>query len=167
MTKNIKNYTTEIPAQRTIMEIQNMLIEASAVSIAMETEAGQIKALFFKLKLGEQEMPFKLSARPEKVYQTLYAGMRGNDNRHIVEARKQKALNIAWRIVKDWLEVQLSLIKIDMANPSEVFFPYLLVSATETLYERAEREDFQNFFLDRMWRTVIVDSAPEISSSAS
>src|SRR5690349_22375443 len=99
MTKNIKNYTTEIPAQKTIMEIQNMLIEAGAVGIALETEAGQIKALFFKLRLGEQEMPFKLPARPEKVYPTLYAGMRGNDDRNTVASRKQKALNIAWRII--------------------------------------------------------------------
>ena len=36
MAKNIKNYTTEIPAQRTIMEIQNMLLEAGAVGIAAE-----------------------------------------------------------------------------------------------------------------------------------
>jgi hypothetical protein len=142
MAKNIKNYTTEIPAQRTIMEIQNMLIEAGAAGIALETEAGQIKALFFKLKLGEQEMPFKLPARPEKVYHTLFAEKRGNWDKHIVESRKQKALNIAWRIVKDWLEVQLSLIRIDMANPSEVFFPYLLVGANETLYEKAEKTGF-------------------------
>lgn len=140
--RNIKNYTTEISAQRTIMEIQNMLLEFGATGIAMETEAGQINALFFKLKLNEREMPFKLPARPEKVYNILFAGKRGGSDRKVAEARKRKAVNIAWRIVRDWLDVQLSLIRIEMAAPSEVFFPYLLVGANETLYEKAEKSGF-------------------------
>ncbi len=138
--KKIKNYTTDVPAQKTIMEVQNMLLEAGASAIMMESEAGQIKGIFFKMKMNESDVPFKLPAKPEKVYSVLFAGM--VNNHRYGESRKEKSTNIAWRIVKDWLAVQLSLIHMEMADPAEIFFPFMLTGANTTLYEQAKATGF-------------------------
>jgi len=141
--RKIKNYTTGKPAHETIAEIQRMLAEAGATGIAMEfDDSGGIESLFFKMKVDEKEMPFKLPAKPEAVYKILFADML-QKNRYD-EDRKQKSLNIAWRIIRDWLDAQLALVKLEQAEAAEIFFPYLLVEDNKTLYEAAKITQFEN-----------------------
>jgi hypothetical protein len=52
MKKLIKNYTTDIPVDRTIAEIQQILAQNGARGIAIEyNEDGRIKDIFFKVRL--------------------------------------------------------------------------------------------------------------------
>ena len=143
MKKKVKNYTTEILAHETIAEVQQMLAMAGATGIAMDYDGqGKIKSLFFKLKVENKEMPFKLPAKPAEVYEILFAKMTGQ--KRYKALRKQKSLNIAWRIVRDWLESQLTLIQLKQAEAGEVFFAYLLVDAKRTLYEVSKENQFSN-----------------------
>jgi hypothetical protein len=55
MKKLIKNYTTDIPAERTIAEIQNILAQNGARGFALEyDESGRIKDIFFKIRLHDR-----------------------------------------------------------------------------------------------------------------
>lgn len=143
--KNIKNYTTEIPAHRSIEQIQRLLAEAGATGVAMNYKkdgSGQIESLFFKIMIEKKEMPFKLPARPEKAYNALFENVRYSDQHE--ESRRKRALNVAWRIVKDWLEIQLTFIKLKQADAGEVLLPYLLVDGENTLYEVHKKTQFTN-----------------------
>jgi tRNA nucleotidyltransferase/poly(A) polymerase len=54
MKQLIKNYTTEIPVERTIAEIQKLLADNGARGIALEyDERGTLKDIFFKIRLHE------------------------------------------------------------------------------------------------------------------
>src|SRR5207249_12112294 len=54
MRKLIKNYTTDIPVEKTITEIQKILAQNGARGIALEyDEQGNIKDIFFKIILHE------------------------------------------------------------------------------------------------------------------
>lgn len=135
----LKNYTTTVPADKTINEVQALLVQAGASSIACNYEHTKITTIFFKLKLGEREIPFQLPAKPDAVYQKLFAQLPppiGVKNDSWRQARHDKAANIAWRIVFDWLKVQVSLIELEQAEPAQIFLPYMLMSATETLYDQ-------------------------------
>jgi hypothetical protein len=69
----IKNYTTDIPVERTITEIQKILAQNGARGIALEyDESGNIKDIFFKIILNNKELPFRLPAKAERVYQALW-----------------------------------------------------------------------------------------------
>lgn len=61
------NYTTSIAADKTVAEIQSMLIKAGASAVLAEYEAGVITALSFKMKMGEQELSFRLPTDPKPV----------------------------------------------------------------------------------------------------
>lgn len=51
------------------------------------------------------------------------------------------AANVAWRVVKDWLEANLALIAAQMATLDEVMLPYLHVDEGRTLWQAyRERE---------------------------
>jgi hypothetical protein len=76
MKKLIKNYTTDFPVERTIAEIQSILAQNGARGIALEyDESGSIKDIFFKIRLHEKELPFRLPSKPDNVYAALFAGM--------------------------------------------------------------------------------------------
>ena len=134
MKKFMKNYTTEVPVERTITEIQTILGQNGARGIALEyDEQGCIKDIFFKIRLHEKELPFRLPSKPDKVYAAVCAG-RQYEHRWRNE-RMKKAEAIAWRICKSWLEAQITLINLEQAKLEEVFLPYLVMPSNKTLFE--------------------------------
>jgi hypothetical protein len=50
MGQNLLNYTTEIPVEKTIGQIQQVLVKAHATSILTEYDNGAIKAIMFKIR---------------------------------------------------------------------------------------------------------------------
>jgi hypothetical protein len=141
MKQLIKNYTTEIPVERTIAEIQAILAQNGARGIALEYDGnGRIQDIFFKIRLQDKELPFRLPAKPEKVYAAIFAGMQYEDR--LRQERMRKAEAIAWRICKTWLEAQITLINLEQAKIEEVFLPYLIMPGNKTLFETMEQNHF-------------------------
>lgn len=141
MKKLIKNYTTDVPADRTIMEIHKLLAENGARGIATEyDEQGLITDVFFKIILNGKELPFRLPAKVDKVYKKLFEGKIGAYTYE--ESRRKKAQNIAWRICKTWLEAQITLINLEQANVEEVFLPYMVMPSNKSLYETMKDNQF-------------------------
>jgi tRNA nucleotidyltransferase/poly(A) polymerase len=68
MKKLIKNYTTDIPVERTIAEIQKILAQNGARGIALEyDESGNIKDIFFKIILNNKELQIGRASCRERV----------------------------------------------------------------------------------------------------
>lgn len=127
------NYTTSIPADKSITEIQKMLAKAGASAIMTEyDDVGRIHALSFRIKLGENEVSFKLPTDPRPVLEVLRQQKRRNSR---VQANEDQALRVAWRIVKDWVEAQLAIIETQMVTTAQVFLPYAVTANGQSLYE--------------------------------
>lgn len=45
------------------------------------------------------------------------------------------ARRVAWRIVKDWVAVQLAVIQAGLVKPDEVMLPYMVTADGQTLYQ--------------------------------
>jgi hypothetical protein len=142
MKKLIKNYTTNISIEVTISEIQKLLSENGATSIMTEYDNGKIKSLFFKLRYGEKELPFRLPVKRDNVFKALFSKLSGNSNPKWFEERQRKAGMIAWRVCKLWLEAQITHINLEQAKPEEVFLPYLVMGNNKTLFEQMEENQF-------------------------
>ena len=58
----IKNYTTKVPANRSIQEIQDTLVKHGATGVLLEYEkgTGRISALKFILPFNDKNIPFRL-----------------------------------------------------------------------------------------------------------
>ncbi len=132
MKKLIKNYTTDIPVEKTITEIQKIL-----------AENGRIRDIFFKIKVNGKEFAFRLPTKPEKVYAALYEGKPSYSHDRYGQQWREQAERIAWRICKSWLEAQITLINLEQASMEEVFLPYLIVgSKNESLYQVMKEKHF-------------------------
>ena len=127
----LKNYTTTISVEKTIGEIQALLAKAGASRIMTEyDDTGNIVALSFQLKLGEDFIAFNLPADWRPVEKVLLA-------QRVVPAYRseEQARRTAWRITKDWIDAQLAIIETKMVTTAQVFLPYAVTPSGETLYQ--------------------------------
>ena len=126
---NIKNYTTEVPADRSILEIEKLLTLFGASAIIKEYTAERVHSLTFRL----QDETFRLPANVEGVEKILFEGIRAQ--RDSEKRRADKAYRVSWRILKDWTHAQLSLIASGQAQAMEIFLPYMYDGKT-TLFQK-------------------------------
>ncbi|MBA7551574.1 hypothetical protein ES705_44118 [subsurface metagenome] len=129
------NYTTKVPVSRTIAQIQAKLVEHGARAVIMEYgDDGRIKALAFNIKMPNGELPIRL---PIDTASTLRVLQKQAANREIPSgyAREDHAYRVAWRIIKDWVEAQMSLLETEMVKMEEIFLPYVITPGGQTIYE--------------------------------
>lgn len=128
----IKNYTTEVGAARTVQEISSLLSKRGATSVVTDYDGGEATGVRFAIRIPDGGTFFyQLPCRAEGVLSTMKSQR--------VERRLltiQQARRVGWRIVKDWLVAQFALIDAGAAEVPEVFLPYMLVSPSETVYQR-------------------------------
>lgn len=143
MRKSIKNYTTEIPVEKTLMEVQSLLASKGAQKIMIEYESGAPSGLTFLLETPKVQIPIRLPARVANVEKFMH-----NKRRTIVHkisikrAIAEQAQRTAWRNIKDWIDAQIALIETEMVTMQEVFFPYI-VMGENTIFERFESGSLQ------------------------
>jgi hypothetical protein len=147
------NYTTKIQAAQTAGECQAILAKAGASSVAVHYEDGSPAGLSFALKTPHGMRNFTLpvdvtamqaalvKAERDGMFAQTSKGTKAHVGRNTFTNREH-AENVAWRVVKDWLEANLALIAAQMATLSEVMLPYLHVDEGRTLWQAyREREE--------------------------
>lgn len=110
--------TTKIAADKTAMQITQVLQRAKVQYVTNEYNDGAIVALRFCLMSGESELWYRLPVRWEPVMVAMRKrGMRNVD--------PDQAKRTAWRHVLRWLEAQLAMIEVGQSSAFEVFLPYM------------------------------------------
>lgn len=144
MSPRLLNYTTDVPVERTIGEIQHALVAAKATSILTEYEDGELRAISFKIRAQHgQELPFRLPAKVDEAYRVMYGHQPPHQVRRYGQNWRRQAQRTAWRILLTWVKAQLSIIELEMAKPEEVFLPYLLVGPNRTLFQDVQDQHFR------------------------
>lgn len=127
----LANYTTTVPAARTVTEIQNILVKHGAREILSNySDDGMIESLSFTVSTPYGNMGIRLPVNPEAVLRVLE---RQNVPRHL--KTHEQAVKIAWRIVKDWVRAQMAILETEMVKIEQVFLPYMITPNNKTLYE--------------------------------
>ena len=124
----ILNYTTTIAAEKSIGEIQKMLVARGAETIVVQYANGRPGALSFIIPTPYGKVPFRLPANIEAITRVMERQ----------RVRKQVPLDmaerVAWRIIKDWCKAQMAILETEMVDLEQIFLPYM-VSQNKTLYE--------------------------------
>ena len=120
----LANYTSEVPASRTINEIEQLLAIFGARAVQKEYENGCVRAFTFTIATGGRLTAIRLPVDIKAVFKVLEKSVR-RYRRGTLYRLEEQADRTAWRIMRDWLRVQLSLIELEQAEPIQVFLPYL------------------------------------------
>jgi hypothetical protein len=155
----LKNYTSEVAVPTTIMRIEQTLIHCGVKGIEKEYQRdGKVDALTFTIDVGDgHPMRVKLPVREEEVLERMWReyvgvspvskdGQSVDDHPHVKRKMREdfraQAQRTAWRIMQDWVEIQMSLILLKQADVREVFFSYIMVGK-KTVFEIARDSHFK------------------------
>lgn len=140
----LKNYTTTIKIEKTMMEIEKILSEHGATHIFKMYQEKRPVALAFKLLIDDNLIPFKLPMEEDKIYEVFR--QQYNDGK--IPKRylsREQARRTGWRIIKDWVDSQMALVRIHLVKFEEVFLPYMYDEKNdETLFEKFERKGLES-----------------------
>lgn len=132
------NYTTKIPAHQSIAEISKILAKAGATSVMHDYAkdgSGNIIALSFAMDFNGQQIGFRLPANWEGIMPIMQEARRKNSKLERRISEPEHCVNVAWRVVKDWVEAQVAMIEANQARTEQVFLPYAVTRNGQTLYE--------------------------------
>jgi hypothetical protein len=135
------NYTTTVPANRTIGDMQALLAGHGAAAVAVRYIDGKPIGLTFTLSTPHGPRHFTLPVNVPAVHRLLIEQDRTGKLTAAAKRKKgsfstpEHAERVAWRVAKDWLEAQLALIEAAMATLDQVMLPYLHVDGELTLYD--------------------------------
>lgn len=130
----IKFYTTDIDVNKTAGEIVGILSGRGvrSVSTLFDDDSGVPTGIAFSMVTEYGPRQFSLPVRTDGILAVLQKDTK------VASTKKTKAqaAKIAWRIAKEWLEIQGALIDADLATLDEVLSPYMVVNDKgDTLFQ--------------------------------
>ena len=136
--------------EKTIAEIEKMLAKYGATKIMKEYDIdGNPIVLIFGIMTDHGERPIRLPIKVDKIMDVFKLQV---SNKKLpskfwgTDWAKKQAARVGWRIIKDWLDAQLTLLNIEMVKVEEIFLPYMYhAESGKTVFELL---DEQNFDLD-------------------
>ena len=146
---NLKNYTTRVPASKTAFQIAELLAKHGASQVTQEYEGtfghANVVGVSWVMQTPYGEVSFRLPVNVDKCHVVLMKqkAMRSRDPGVAYEHSR----NVAWRIVKNWVEVQLALLDTEMATLDQIMLPYVVGRDGRTLYQHMLDGGYSQFAL--------------------
>lgn len=140
----LANYTTTVPANRSVGWIQEILAAAGAKAIMLDYENGEPCSVTFRIDEGEKQFGYRLPADWRK---TLVVLKKPKSKVPYKYQNEIHAKRVAWRCIHDWLRAQLALVEIDSAELKQVMLAYAITSTGRTLYEVLKEGNFHQLQL--------------------
>jgi hypothetical protein len=156
----LKNYTSTVPVSDSLYRIEKVLIRCGVSGISKEyglPPESKVIAVMFNIALdGQRVFTVRLPANEEQAIEALwldYVGLDKHDGKRVVgypacnrkkkcrEDFRQQGERTAWKIVQDWVEVQLSMIQMRQADFRQVFLPYAW-DGKQTFFDRIKNGNF-------------------------
>lgn len=141
---NLKNYTSTVPAITSMGRIEKALVSAGATNISKTYEDQVCTSITFRMVItGDIPMFFKMPAKVEPCFNVLWEEVKRPrpDTKRLI---RDQAERTAWKIVADWVEIQLSMIMLQQAEPLQVFLPYAYDPKTDsTFYEKLKTTGYK------------------------
>ena len=154
MQKFLKNYTSNVPVSETLNSIEKVLLRCGVSGITKEYgPSARVLAVIFEIKVADLNMRVRLPANEEAALTALWMDYVGEDRLdstglklewgYGIRKKKSKkdfreqAERTAWKIVQDWVEVQMSMIQMKQAEFQQVFMPYIW-DGEQTMYDRVK-----------------------------
>ncbi len=130
----IKNYTSAVPVSRSTQYIEDKLVRHGARNIMkLYNEKKQLTGICFIIPVNGKDIPFKLPARVDNCEKVLKGAVH-RPKPGTYERIREQAERTAWKLVSDWVDIQMSLIELDQVEFIEVFLPYVYDPREEKTY---------------------------------
>ena len=138
----IKNYTSTVPAYRSVNYIEHRLVQHGAKNILKLYDNKRLSGIAFIITVNGKDMPFRLPARIDRVKKRLEGAVK-RARESTMDRIAEQAERTAWKLLSDWVDIQMSLVELDQVEFIEVFMPYIYDHTKEqTFFEKVKKGGF-------------------------
>lgn len=140
---NLKNYTSEVSASRSMALIEEYLVKAGATDISKKYADGVCSSVVFRMVVNGNALFFQLPAKVQACFDVFWRDRvkKTKQDREYVLAQSQRT---AWKILHDWVQIQLSMIQLEQVEAIQVFLSYVYDPVSEqTFYEKLKGSGFK------------------------
>jgi hypothetical protein len=139
----VKNYTSTVAASKSIQHIEDRLVTHGASNILKQYEDKCLMGIAFILNVNGKQIPFKLPAHIKNVEKQLRSEIK-RPRSGTMQNIKEQAERTAWKLLADWVDIQLSLVELQQIQFLEMFLPYVYDHQTQkTFFEKLEETGFK------------------------
>jgi len=145
---NLKNYTSSVPVERSIMLIEKLLMDAGAVNInkTIDPATKEVSGIVFQINVDQRPIVFKLPSKVEQCFKMMWKQVspRSAHRDSVKENVMNQAKRTAWKLLFDWVSIQVSMIQIQQVELLEVFLPYAYdYQSEQTFFEKLKGNGFK------------------------
>ena len=140
----LRNYTSTVPVSRSVADIEELLVKAGATTVSKFYDDNQkLAGFFFQMVVDRRPLTFKLPADASAVSKVLKAQVK-KPHKGTMQRMEEQAERTAWRLLYDWVHVQVSMIMMEQAKAIQIFLPYWYnEKENKTLFEHMEETKFK------------------------
>ncbi len=139
----IKNYTSGVPPEKSILHIERALVSHGAKNIFKNYGSGRLIGFAFGIEINGKEVPFKIPARIDRVEKRLKETVK-KPHKGTMKRIGEQAEKTAWKILADWVDIQMTLVDLDQVELMEVFLPYAYDAIkNQTLFDKVKNGTFK------------------------
>ena len=147
----LKNYTSKVPAVKSIAHIEMLLLKNGATQILKTVDEKQkrFSGIKFSICNNGDILNFHLPCNLEAVEKVLMSDTTPRTTKERIKAIPKQAERTAWKILYDWTEIQMAMIELAQLDIKQVFLAHLINPTTgKTVYQMIEDKNFQPQLMD-------------------
>lgn len=137
----MKIYTSTVSADKSISLIERALARAGANHISKTYSRESVDGFYFQLTVSDRPISFKLPVDTIAVRRVFEARI-SKPHKGTMNRIREQAERTAWKILLDWVEIQLSMIEMEQAKAIQIFLPYVF-DGEQTFFQRLEGSGFK------------------------
>ena len=142
----LKNYTSQVAAQNSINNIEKNLVEHGARKILkLYNDDKIVIGICFEIPINGQETQYKFLAKIEECTVILLQDLGPRTRPETRKKVPKQAERTAWKILSDWVDVQMARVELGQIEITEAYLTYLYDPQTDqTFYEKIKDKGFEN-----------------------
>lgn len=139
----LRNYTSSVPVERSVSVIESLLVEAGATHVARFYDGKSLSGFLFQLSVDDIPVTFKLPSNPLAVRRIMESEVR-KPRRGTMNRVWDQAERTAWKILAEWVHLQVTMILMQQAEAIQIFLPYAYDGKNDkTFFEKLKGNGFK------------------------
>lgn len=142
----VKNYTSTVPIDRSLMQIEKLLIDLGATNISKSITDKEVDGIIFMIEVNGTPTLFKLKAKVESVFKTMWkeVSLRSIHKDATKKRIMEQAQRTAWKLLFDRVAMDATDILLGNMELMELFLTRAYdIKRDQTYYEIAKETGFK------------------------
>jgi len=144
---NLKNYSSTVPAEKSLMMIEKILIDLGCTNISKSINGNkEVDGIIFMIPVNQKPTLFKLKARVDEVFARIKKDLspRSAFKKSVLDNKREQAKRTAWKLLFDRIAMDATDIQLGQMELMEIFLTRAYdMEKNQTLFEKIKDTNYK------------------------